>query len=115
MEVIDFFMVKASAIKTGSNGKQYWDLMLGDKYGELTAKKWDISDREIESILNIKEKDIVKVKALITEWAASDACYADSAGRGRRRNRNAGFCEGGSGRTAEDVRLYPLCCRAVFG
>ena len=24
MEVIDFFMVKASAIKTGSNGKQYW-------------------------------------------------------------------------------------------
>ena len=69
MEVIDFFMIKASAIKTGSNGKQYWDLMLGDKYGEMTAKKWDVSDREIESILNIKEKDIVKVKALITEWA----------------------------------------------
>ena len=68
-EVIDFFMVKATAIKTGSNGKQYWDLTLGDKYGEVTAKKWDITDKEIESILTIKEKDIVKVKALITEWA----------------------------------------------
>ena len=68
-EVIDFFMVKATAIKTGSNGKQYWDLTLGDKYGEVTAKKWDVTDREIESILTIKEKDIVKVKALITEWA----------------------------------------------
>ena len=69
MEVTDFFMVKATAIKTGSNGKQYWDLTLGDRYGEVTAKKWDISDREIESILNIHEKDVVKVKALITEWA----------------------------------------------
>lgn len=69
MEVTDFFMVKATAIKTGSNGKQYWDLTLGDKSGEVTAKKWDISDREIESILNIHEKDVVKVKALITEWA----------------------------------------------
>ncbi len=68
-EITDFFMVKSTAIKTGSNGKQYWDIVLGDKYGEINAKKWDITDREIESILAISEKDIVKVKALITEWA----------------------------------------------
>ena len=69
IEITDFFMVKSSAIKTGSNGKQYWDLVLGDKYGEINSKKWDVADREIESILAIREKDIVKVKALITEWA----------------------------------------------
>ncbi len=68
-EITDFFMVKSTAIKTGSNGKQYWDLVLGDKFGEINSKKWDVTDREIDSILAIHEKDIVKVKALITEWA----------------------------------------------
>lgn len=69
MEVTDFFMVKGSMIKTGSNGKQYWDLTLGDKYGEISAKKWDVGERELELSSKIKEKDVVKIKALITEWA----------------------------------------------
>ena len=40
MEVVDFFMVKASTIKTGANGKQYLDITLGDNSGEVSAKKW---------------------------------------------------------------------------
>ena len=68
-EVTDFFMVKMAAVKTGSNGKQYLDITLGDKTGELTGKKWDVSDGEYPALVDIKEKDIVKIKGIITEWA----------------------------------------------
>ena len=68
-EVVEFFMVKACAVKTGSNGKQYLDITLGDKTGELSGKKWDVSDGEYPALVEIKEKEIVKVKAVITEWA----------------------------------------------
>lgn len=68
-EVMEFFMVKASAVKTGSNGKQYLDITLGDMTGELTGKKWDVSDGEYPALVDIKEKDIVKIKGVITEWA----------------------------------------------
>ena len=68
-EVVEFFMVKACAVKTGSNGKQYLDITLGDKTGELTGKKWDVSDGEYPALVEIKEKDIVKIKGVITEWA----------------------------------------------
>ena len=61
MEIMDFFMVKSSAIKTGANGKQYLDITLGDKTGEVSAKKWDVSEAEQESLVQIKEKEIVKV------------------------------------------------------
>lgn len=66
---MEFFMVKASAVKTGSNGKQYLDITLGDMTGELTGKKWDVSDGEYPALVDIKEKDIVKIKGVITEWA----------------------------------------------
>ena len=69
MEVVDFFMVKASAIKTGANGKQYLDITLGDNSGEIAAKKWDVSEEEHARLNEIKVKDIIKVKALVTEWA----------------------------------------------
>ena len=68
-EVTEFFMVKMAAVKTGSNGKQYLDITLGDKTGELTGKKWDVSDGEYPALVDIKEKDIVKIKGIITEWA----------------------------------------------
>ena len=68
MEITDFFMVKSIGIKTGSNGKQYLDLMLGDKTGEITGKKWDVSEAEQPALLEIKEKDIVKIKGVVTEW-----------------------------------------------
>ncbi|MEI8216940.1 MAG: HD domain-containing protein [Eubacteriales bacterium] len=67
-EVLDFFMVKNFAIKLGANKKQYLDLALGDKTGEISGKKWDISDQEILALEGIKEGDVVKVRATVTEW-----------------------------------------------
>ena len=68
-ELTEFFMAKASAIKTGANGKQYLDITLGDKTGEVSGKKWDVSDGEYPALAEIKEKDIVKIKGIVTEWA----------------------------------------------
>ncbi|MDO4553166.1 MAG: HD domain-containing protein [Bacillota bacterium] len=67
-ELQDFFLIKTIAIKLGSNKKQYLDLLLADCTGEITAKKWDISDEELPSLNEIKGGDIVKVKAQVTEW-----------------------------------------------
>lgn len=63
-EVIDFFMIKSIAVKTGSTGKLYLDVMLGDKTGEINAKKWDVGTPD----QLLKEKDIVKVIATVTEF-----------------------------------------------
>lgn len=68
-EVTEFFMAKTVAVKVGSNGKQYLDIMLGDKTGEISAKKWDVSDSEYPALKAIKEKSIVKIKGIVTEWA----------------------------------------------
>ena len=68
MEFQDFFMVKAIAVKMGANKKQYLDLTLGDCTGEISAKKWDISDQELPALNEIKEGDIIKVKTGVTEW-----------------------------------------------
>ncbi len=67
-EITDFFMVKSAGIKVGSNKKQYFDVLLGDKTGEVNSKKWDISDRETPVLAAIKEGDIVKVRAQVTDW-----------------------------------------------
>ncbi len=37
-EIIEFFMVKAIAVKVGANGKQYLDVTLGDSTGEVSGK-----------------------------------------------------------------------------
>ena len=68
-EITEFFMAKTSAIKVGSNGKQYLDITLGDKTGEISGKKWDVSDSEYPALIGIKDKDIVKIKGIIVEWA----------------------------------------------
>lgn len=67
-EITDYFIIKTIAIKLGSNKKQYLDLLLGDSTGEVTAKKWDVSDSELPSINEIAEGDIVKIKASVTQW-----------------------------------------------
>jgi 3'-5' exoribonuclease len=67
-DFISFFMVKNIAVRMGANHKQYLDLTLGDKTGEVNGKKWDVSEAEAESLLKIKEGNIIKVKALVTEW-----------------------------------------------
>jgi 3'-5' exoribonuclease len=67
-EVTDFFMVKMIGIKLGANKKQYLDLMLGDRTGEISGKKWDIADEELESLSQIQEGDIMKIRATVNEW-----------------------------------------------
>ena len=64
MEVIDFFMVKSVAVKTGSTGKPYLDVVLGDHTGEINGKKWDVGTSDHL----LKEKDIVKIIAVVTEF-----------------------------------------------
>ena len=58
MEVMDFFMVKAIAVKVGSNGKQYLDVTLGDNSGEISAKKWDVSEEEHQKLKRDQGKGV---------------------------------------------------------
>jgi 3'-5' exoribonuclease len=44
------------------------DLFLSDKTGEIRAKKWDVSDAEADSLNRIHAGDILKIKAVVTEW-----------------------------------------------
>ena len=67
-DIVDFFMVKGADVKVGANKKQYFDVLLGDKTGEVSSKKWDITEHEAESLQEIKEGDLVKVKAQVTDW-----------------------------------------------
>ena len=67
-ELTDFFLVKAIAIRVGSNRKNYLDLTLSDCTGEINGKKWDIADEEVYGLSNITEGDCVKVKASVSEW-----------------------------------------------
>lgn len=67
-EIQDFYLVKSIAVRVGSNKKQYLDLQVGDKTGEINGKKWDIPDTELPALNEIKVGDIVKLKAQVTEW-----------------------------------------------
>jgi len=67
-EITDFFIVKRAEVKTGANAKQYFDILLGDKSGEAAGKKWDVDGAEEEALSHYKSGDVVKIKALITEW-----------------------------------------------
>jgi 3'-5' exoribonuclease len=67
-ELTDFFLVRDLAVKVGSNGKQYLDLFLSDKTGEIRAKKWDVTDAEADSFARIHPGDILKIKGEVTEW-----------------------------------------------
>ena len=50
-EITDFFMVKSAGIKVGSNKKQYFDVLLGDKTGEVNSERqcWRRLKKEILS------------------------------------------------------------------
>lgn len=67
-EVTDFFMVKSIGLKLGANKKQYLDISLGDKTGEISGKKWDVTDDELMELQAIKDGDLVKIRAQVTDW-----------------------------------------------
>lgn len=60
MSIIDFqsgesvnqtFLLKKFEIKTAKNNKRYLDAVLGDRTGEINAKKWDVDDALISSFV----------------------------------------------------------------
>ena len=67
-EIIDFYVIKSISIKVGANQKKYMDLILGDKTGELTAKKWELTAKDTALVESVKEGDIVKIAAVVKEW-----------------------------------------------
>jgi 3'-5' exoribonuclease len=67
-DIIDFYLVRSSSIKMGSNRKPYLDIMLGDATGDVTAKKWDVNENNEAFLASIKAGDIVKVQAQVTDW-----------------------------------------------
>lgn len=67
-EVTDYFMVKNPAIRVGSNGKQYFDVTLCDKTGEVSSKKWDVNGTDSDRLSRMKDGDVIRVKARVNEW-----------------------------------------------
>ncbi len=65
--VQDFFMVKSISVRVGANKKEYLDVTLADKTGEISGKKWDVAS-ESEDISSIKEGSLIKVRANVVEW-----------------------------------------------
>ena len=67
-DLTDFFMLKAVSVRTGSNKKNYLDMTLGDKTGEIAAKKWDLADEEMNTAKKYKEGSLIKIRGTVTEW-----------------------------------------------
>lgn len=67
-EITDFFLLKQVTVRTGSNQKQFIDMILADRTGTVNAKKWDASEKEIEEIEKLEGSSIVKIRANVNEW-----------------------------------------------
>ena len=63
-----FFLIKSFDVKKTTAGKQYIDVNLVDKSGEINAKIWEYS-KETENI--VIENSIVKVRGEVLEWNGS--------------------------------------------
>lgn len=67
-DLTEFFMLKSVEVRIGSNKKHYLDMTLGDKTGEVSAKKWDLADEEMRRAKEYKEGSIIKIRGTVTEW-----------------------------------------------
>lgn len=63
-----FFLIKSFDVKKTTAGKQYIDVNLVDKSGEINAKIWEYS-KETENI--VIKNSIVKVRGEVLEWNGS--------------------------------------------
>ncbi len=66
--VAQVFMVKEIEIKLAKNGKQYMHLLLGDKTGEITGRKWEVSEVEAAAAKNCEQGRLLFVTGAIKEW-----------------------------------------------
>ena len=60
-----FFLIKTIEVKTASNNKNYMDITLSDKTGDINAKLWDMGPYQ-EAAYEVGS--IVKVRALVSSW-----------------------------------------------
>ncbi|HQC36605.1 MAG TPA: OB-fold nucleic acid binding domain-containing protein, partial [Bacillota bacterium] len=67
-DVVDFFIAKNPGIRMGSNQKMFFDVTLEDRSGAINGKKWDVSEDDAIFLNTIREGDIIRVKAGVTEW-----------------------------------------------
>ncbi len=62
------FMVKEIEVKVAKNGKQYLHIVVGDKTGEITGRKWELSEVEATSAKNCEQGRLLLITATIKEW-----------------------------------------------
>lgn len=63
-----FFMIRSAQLKIGANRKRYFDMVLADSTGEISAKKWDVFEEEVDTLQKYKAGDIIKVRASVNEY-----------------------------------------------
>ncbi len=63
----NFFIIKTLEIKINRNNKEYMDLTLGDRTGEVNAKLWDLNNID-ENLY--RENMLIKVRGRIVQWQA---------------------------------------------
>jgi len=64
-KVENFYLIKSFDVKKTTAGKQYIDINLVDKSGEINAKIWEYT-KEADSI--VTDSNIVKIKGEVLEW-----------------------------------------------
>ena len=65
MEILGFYLLKSFEVKTGKTNKQYGDLTLEDKTGQINAKIWNLEGLDPEEY---KDVTAVKIKGRIKEF-----------------------------------------------
>src|SRR5699024_9718914 len=63
--VQNFFIIKTMEIRKNKNNKDYADLTLGDKTGEISTKIWDLNNLDMTSY---KENMLIKARGRVTQW-----------------------------------------------
>ena len=61
-----FFLVLAKQQRTTKTNKPYWNLVLGDKTGDIEARVWEIGDPRIGK--DVERGDTVKVRGSVTKF-----------------------------------------------
>jgi 3'-5' exoribonuclease len=65
MEILGFYLLKSFEVKTGKTNKQYGDVALEDKTGQINAKIWNLEGIDPEEFRDVSA---VKVKGKIKEF-----------------------------------------------
>ncbi len=70
-KVEETFIIKEMEAKTAKNGKSYLHLSLGDKTGNVAAKKWDATEEEIGAAREGKVGELIRASVKVDEFNGS--------------------------------------------